>query len=285
MTRDRRDRADETPAGPKLAHTILYPLLGSVVGLGSPVGALLLRLALQSPPLPASWIRIELADNAVFYAYMGIDTVGAFAVFGYVLGLRSERQRSRNAALRERVRELHLSSITDGLTGAFSHAYLQEALALELAAARRDGRPLSVLMLDLDDFKAINDTHGHLFGDRVLREVTETIASNIRQADVLARYGGEEFAVLMPGADAETAHRVAERVRLAVSRSPVSDDTTAAPHAASVSVRLSVGAAPWRSEGDGEPAVALLRRAAVRLYAAKRAGKNRTVSATSEIKR
>ncbi|MBI5201194.1 MAG: GGDEF domain-containing protein, partial [Elusimicrobia bacterium] len=219
----------------------------------------------------------ELHEEKVFYWYMGVGTVLSFAIFGYLVGARSERQRARNAALRTRVRELHLSSITDGLTGAFSHAYLQEALQLELEASRRSGRPVSVLMLDLDDFKKLNDTHGHLFGDRVLREVTETIAANIRQADVLGRYGGEEFAVIMPGADPATAVKVAERVRLAVSRSPISP-----PHAAPVPVRLSIGAA---TTADGQTSAPdLIRKADENLYRAKNGGKNRTVGSGETVK-
>ena len=271
MVDDRRD--DDAPPVPQgLPHSLLYPLLGCVVGVGSPIGALIVRLALARPEFPGSWLGAELAAQKVFYWYMGVGTVLAFAVFGYVVGARSERQRARNAALRARVRELHLSSITDGLTGAFSHAYMQEALQVELASSRRTERPISVLMLDLDDFKKINDTHGHLFGDRVLREVTETIAANIRQADILGRYGGEEFAVIMPGADPSTAVKVAERVRLAVSRSPISP-----PHASPVPVRVSIGAAT--SPGGPTTAQELLHTADENLYRAKNAGKNRTVGA------
>ena len=262
---DHQHRVAEPP------HTVLYPLLGALLGLCSPTGALVLRLALERAPWTGGWIISELAENSLFYVYMGVVSVLTLAGFGYVVGKRSEHQRALSAALRERLRQLHLTSITDGLTGAYSHAYLQEALQLELAAAQRGRRLLSVLMLDLDDFKQINDTHGHLFGDRVLREVTETISTTVRQADVVARYGGEEFVVVMPGADTHTAVRVADRVRRAVSRAPIADRATP------VHARLSIGVATYPGEGD-ESALSLLRRADANLYRAKHGGKDRTVA-------
>ncbi|MBI4349516.1 MAG: GGDEF domain-containing protein [Elusimicrobia bacterium] len=274
MVEERRDEESQAPTA-GLPHTVLYPLLGSLVGLGSPVGALVVRWLLARPDSLWLWLARELSEEKVFYWYMGLGTVLSFAAFGWAVGRRSERQRARNAALRARIRELHLTSITDGLTGAYSHAYLQEALQVELESSRADGRSVSILMLDLDDFKKINDTHGHLFGDQVLREVTETIAANIRQADVLGRYGGEEFVVIMPGADAATALRVAERVRLAVSRSPVSP-----PHSQPVPVRVSIGFAT--SAGRDIAARSLLHEADENLYRAKNAGKNRTVGAGAE---
>ena len=277
LDRRRSSRTDAQEEGflESLPHYVLYPVLGFALGLGSPVGAFLLRFWLAEPLLKALWIRSELSYNFLFYAYMGFGTVAAFVVFGYILGAKSESQRVHNKDLRSRMEELELKSVLDGLTGAFSHAYLQETLSLELERARRQESPLSVLMLDLDDFKAVNDTHGHLFGDRVLKEVTETISMNIRQQDVLGRYGGEEFAVIMPGADSPTALRVAERVRRAVARTGIVDrrETPGSPPA-QVSMTVSIGQAtfPGSGEGDGP---SLLHRADTSLYRAKREGKNR----------
>ncbi|MCX5788200.1 MAG: GGDEF domain-containing protein [Elusimicrobia bacterium] len=274
MTQPMEHRRADGPHGQPyedLPHTVLYPLAGAVIGMACPAGALVLRLAAEHAPWTLGWVVSEIADNAIFYVYMGISTMVAFAAFGYVVGRRSESQRALSAELRRRVHELHLTSITDGLTGAYSHAYLQEALQLELAAAKRDGRRLSVLMLDLDDFKKLNDTRGHLFGDRVLREVTETISATVRHADIIARYGGEEFVVVMPGADTSTAVRIAERVRRAVSRAPVSDG------GAPVHTRLSIGVATFDGHGE-ETSLSMLGRADANLYSAKRQGKDRTIS-------
>lgn len=254
----------------RVPHHVLYPLIGFFLGLGSPVGAFLMRFWLADPILKALWVSSELRYNALFYIYMGVGTITAFVVFGYTLGVRSESQRVHNKDLRGRLQELHLKSVTDGLTGIYSHAYLQETLAIEMDRSRRTGRPLSVLIMDFDDFKKINDTHGHLFGDRVLKEVTETINMNIRQEDVLGRYGGDEFLVIMPGTDASTAARVADRIRGAVARAGIIDRRDGERP---VKTTLSIGSATFPSEG-AEDAPSLVDKADKNLYQAKHKGKN-----------
>ena len=168
--------------------------------------------------MPTMWARHELDYNFLFYSYMGVGTVISFMIFGYVIGLRSERQRVTNRVLSARVDELHLKSVTDGLTGAFTHGYLQEILELEIQHSLTHKAPLSMMIIDIDDFKRINDSHGHLFGDRVIKETAETISANVRSDDILGRYGGDEFVVIMPGADAATALHVAERARAGIAK-------------------------------------------------------------------
>lgn len=253
---------------------VSFALLGALMGLGSPVGAFILRWSHAEPRIFALWMEVELSANADFYGYMGLGTVAAFTVFGWYVGTHIESHRVRNRDLRRRVDELHLKSVTDGLTGAYSHAYLQEVLGLELAKAKAEGRPLSILMMDLDDFKKLNDGHGHLFGDRVLKELTETASMNIRHEDVLGRYGGEEFLVIMPGADAVTAGMVAERVRKAFERAGILPMRGAA---GTVTTTVSIGAATYDGTGDVDPR-ALISKADTNLYSAKRAGKNKVVS-------
>jgi len=261
-----------------LPHHIVYPLLGFLLGLGSPVGAFALRFALAAPMQKLLWTRQELGSHSFFYAYMGIGTVGAFVLFGYVLGVRSESQRVHNKNLRVRVEQLRIKSVTDGLTGVFSHAYLQENLQIEIARARRSQQPLSLLIIDLDDFKKVNDTHGHLFGDRVLKEITETINMNVRQEDVFGRYGGEEFLVIMPGADAAVAQRVAERIRKAVARAAIVDRrATLEGNGESVRVTISIGLSTFNHESS-EGGLELIHRADRSLYRAKKLGKNRVCS-------
>ncbi|MFA6029107.1 MAG: GGDEF domain-containing protein [Elusimicrobiota bacterium] len=278
-SRERRQPGAAEAAGflSALPHTVLYPLLGLGLGLLCPLGAFILRFVLADPVLKAVWVRSELSYNFVFYVYMEVATVAAFVVFGYVLGARSERQRARNRELRERIDLFHLKSITDGLTGAYSHGYLRETLTHEIERARRGGRPLSLLMMDIDDFKKLNDTHGHLFGDRVLVELVETASVSIRREDVLGRYGGEEFALVMPGADPATASRVAERVRRAVAHRAVIDAKEAKmdPRTPPVHMTVSIGVATLRAEDD---ATGLIGRADANLYRAKHGGKNRVVS-------
>lgn len=257
-------------------HHILFPVIGFFLGLCSPVTAFLLRLWQADPVHMDMWIRSELSYNSLFYLYMGVTTVLAFLAFGYLLGSRSESQRVHNKSLRERMEELHLKSVTDGLTGAYSHAYLQEMLSIEMERSKRHETSLSILMMDLDDFKLLNDNHGHLFGDQVLKEITETVNMHIRQEDVLGRYGGEEFMVIMPGADLDVAKRVAERVRSSVARAGIIDQRDL-QQSGPVQTTLSIGVATFLGAGKLTHA-GLIDHADRNLYRAKNKGKNRICS-------
>ena len=254
----------------KIPHTAVYSAIGAILGLLTPIGAFLLRFLQADPVLKMLWARSELSYNAVFYIYMFIGASITMILFGYVLGKLSESQRVHNRSLRERVEDLHLRSVTDGLTGAYSHAYLQESIAIELENSIRRGVPLSVVMLDLDDFKKINDTQGHLFGDRVLKELTETVSLSIRDGDVLGRYGGEEFMVVMPGADADIAKTVAERICKSIARAKIGDEDSG------VQVTVSVGVATFPGRGKVD-ALRLVDDADKKLYEAKNSGKNKVV--------
>jgi diguanylate cyclase (GGDEF)-like protein len=262
MSARRRRKTD--PDEPRLLRSVphywLYPALGLFIGLGSPIGAFALRFWLSAPLLRWHWIRNELDYNFLFYAYMGVGTVTAFMVFGYVLGLRSERQRISNRVLSARVEELHLKSVTDALTGAYSHGYLHEILELEIQRALTQKGSLSLLILDIDDFKRINDSHGHLFGDRVIKETAETISAHIRSEDILGRYGGDEFVVIMPGADHETAHNAANRICQAIARN-------------GYMATVSIGATTFTGS-DKQGVKDLIAAADANLYLAKREGKN-----------
>lgn len=260
----RRRRRDDSVAvrafWRALPHYYSLPIVGALLGFPSPIGAFLLRFWLADPILKTLWMRNELQYNAFFYVYMSLGTGAAFMLFGYLLGLRSERQRVSNRMLSARVEELHLRSVTDALTGAFTYGYLYEVLELEIQRTLTDKSPLSLLILDVDDFKRINDSHGHLFGDRVLRETAETISANIRSNDVLGRYGGDEFVVVMPGSDAKTALDVAGRVRGAVAKN-------------GFMATVSIGAATCDGGTHQTPAD-LIHRADLCLYQAKRDGKD-----------
>jgi diguanylate cyclase (GGDEF)-like protein/putative nucleotidyltransferase with HDIG domain len=112
-------------------------------------------------------------------------------------------------------------AITDGLTGLKTHRYFMEALELELRRSQRSGRPFSVIMMDLDQFKPVNDQHGHAQGDRVLSRVAKVLVDQGRKSSVLARYGGDEFSILMPDATVEEAHHAAERLRESIEGEPL----------------------------------------------------------------
>jgi diguanylate cyclase (GGDEF)-like protein len=166
-----------------------------------------------------------------------------------------------NASL---VRQLRDAAETDPVTGVYSHRHLQDRIRQETARAGRAGSPLSVLMIDLDDFKHINDVFGHQAGDRVLRSIAGTLRAAVRTSDVVARYGGDEFVVLMPDTGAEEAASVAARARDAVSAQahPMTDGSE-------VHVTCSAGLAIFPR--DGNSARRLLRSADAAMYAQKRA--------------
>lgn len=158
----------------------------------------------------------------------------------------------------------------DGLTGLWNRAHLDERLASEAATAARHDRPLSCVMLDIDHFKSINDSHGHLFGDTILAQMAQLVLRTVRQEDILFRYGGEEFLVLCPCVSAEGAARLAERIRHALSQ-----HLFVGPKGP-MSVTCSFGVADWRSG----PGFEMVHAADTALYHAKRSGRDRVCSAT-----
>jgi two-component system cell cycle response regulator len=181
------------------------------------------------------------------------------------------RTQLRRRRYEERLRaNYHLSmamAVTDGLTGLYNRRYMESHLASLLSQARPD-RPLSLMIIDIDHFKPINDTHGHAVGDEVLREFAGRIGRSIRGIDLAARYGGEEFVVIMPDTQLSAAASVAERLRLAIAEETFRIST----HAAGLRVTASIGVA-----GPGGGADAMLKRADEALYEAKRSGRNRVV--------
>jgi diguanylate cyclase (GGDEF)-like protein len=162
------------------------------------------------------------------------------------------------------VRQLRDAAETDLVTGVYSHRHFQDRVRQETARAARARSPLSVLMVDLDDFKRVNDEHGHQAGDRVLRAIAGALRAAVRTSDVVARYGGDEFVVLMPDTEAEEAEAVAARAEAAVAElpHPMADGST-------INVTCSVGLA--LHPRDGRSGKELLRAADKAMYAHKRA--------------
>ncbi|NND65340.1 MAG: sensor domain-containing diguanylate cyclase [Gammaproteobacteria bacterium] len=168
------------------------------------------------------------------------------------------------------------SGMTDVLTGWHNRRYLETRMHEELSRACRSGQTISCVLIDVDHFKQVNDKHGHLIGDQVLREVAARIDRQVRNGDVAARFGGEEFAIVMPNTSVEEAKQLAERVRLITAAAPV----TASDNLA-LAVTLSAGVAtiqPKSARDDvDEMAQNLLQQADDALYRAKSAGRNRVV--------
>jgi diguanylate cyclase (GGDEF)-like protein len=172
-----------------------------------------------------------------------------------------------NARLYETARNL---ADRDPLTGYFNHRYLHERLSEEVVRAVRNRQPLSVIMLDLDDFKLVNDTFGHVYGDRVLAHVADLMRSTLRASDVAARYGGDEFALILPETGREDAARTAARILEAFQASPF-----AAEGRQPFPIGASIGIATHPF--DGRSATELIAAADAGMYDAKDAGGNRAL--------
>ena len=164
-------------------------------------------------------------------------------------------------------RRVATQASTDSLTGLPNRRMFDEELALEWRRAERVGHTLALILLDLDDFKSVNDTYGHPAGDAVLRRVGEVLASGVRQVDLAGRYGGEEFGIIVPESDLDGAVSLAERLRASLAGASVELDTKA-----SLTITASFGVAV---KGELASAEELLRAADEALYEAKRSGKNR----------
>jgi diguanylate cyclase (GGDEF)-like protein len=187
--------------------------------------------------------------------------VAALRLFASGAALALERERALDSA------EAYAHAATvDPVTGVFNRRYIQIRLDEELQRSQRHQIPLALLMIDIDDFKRVNDSHGHLAGDTILRDVGDILRRSVRVFDVCARFGGEEFVIIMPGSTSENAMRIAERIRERIEHYRPADSVLAMTRV-TVSVGLAVSSA-------GSTVGQLLERADQALYEAKRAGKN-----------
>jgi diguanylate cyclase (GGDEF)-like protein len=246
-----------------MADKAKYAAIGVVLALGAPMGWLLGRIGLH---VSAGTLLAELSSNRPLYLYLLVGPLVAFTAFGLALGALSDRVVQANRRLAE-------LSLTDALTSLRNRRYFEERLAAECARAAREHAPLTLVMMDLDHFKAVNDKWGHAVGDLVLRHAASTIVNNIRAGDVACRVGGEEFMVVCPGTTSSEAFEVAERVREALRARAVTTDKGAVP------VTASFGVAEF---GVGETPSDVCRRVDKALYSAKAHGRNRTNSPLPE---
>lgn len=156
---------------------------------------------------------------------------------------------------------------TDYLTNLFSKRYFDRHLQISLTDARYRNQPLSMMMIDVDSFKAINDQYGHLAGDKILRETANILKSSIRRADICARYGGDEFSVILPDANSAQAKAVGERILENILHYQESPERTD-----SIPLTLSIGIAEWKAETTCE---GLINQADTAMYSSKNTGKNK----------
>ncbi|MFI5938251.1 GGDEF domain-containing protein [Actinoplanes sp. NPDC051494] len=251
-----------------LGLAALHP---SMVTLGEPTRAAapiastgrLAVLALASLLAPATLVVQELRGADLHVLLVAGSCAGLFLLVVARLG--------------NLVREHRRAAITDALTGLYTRRYFNEALATEQARTQRTGEPLSLVLVDVDHFKIVNDTYGHTAGDHVLVEVATRLRASVRAGDVVARYGGEEFAVLLPRTTPADAAAVAERLRAVIAA------TTMAIGAVTVPVTVSGGLAGLPD--DATSADDLILKADRLLYDSKESGRNLVTAAAGALPR
>jgi len=187
-----------------------------------------------------------------------------FILIGIFLGIIQALYIDRISSLYEKVRQL---SITDSLTSLYNRRYFMDKLEDEIDRATRYDRNLYLLLIDIDDFKKLNDTHGHQKGDKILEDFGYKLKKSIRRPDIAARYGGEEFVILMPEADVMSAQEVAKRLCKEISEHTFIDNELC-----DSKLTISVGVAGFPA--DARDATDLIKKADAELYRAKATGKN-----------
>jgi diguanylate cyclase (GGDEF)-like protein len=241
-----------------VSRRALYSAAGALLALGAPAGLLLLA-AIQAGEASPAWLARELSARTGTYVYVAAGTLVVFTLFGFVLGREGDA--------------LHALARTDPLTGLLNRRALTDRLNAEMARAERYGTSLSILLLDLDGLKRVNDRAGHRAGDAALQVLARALREGCRSADVGARWGGDEFVVLAPETRETDALDLADRIRASVA--------AGSPSGATVSIGVATvepGDGAPRGEGEGERVEVLVSNADAALYEAKKRGGNRVVA-------
>jgi diguanylate cyclase (GGDEF)-like protein len=230
-------------------------------------------LASTKPSVRAGWHLVPILAEG---ERMGVLAVWAEppAVRESLLTLAGTLAAVALMGLRQQQRQLALSN-TDGLTGLANHRYFQQQLGIAIGQSYLDGEPMALILLDIDHFKSVNDTYGHLVGDQVLREIAGVLRRELPPDGLAARYGGEELAIMLRGDSARDALSIAERLRVAIAGTDFVDPSTGSR----LRVTVSLGVAYYEL-GQGKNR--LIARADEALYTSKREGRNRVTVALPE---
>ena len=235
----------------RVPRRLLYPIYGVLLAQGAPLGLLALRAIVAHQLLSSSWTSAEVMKDPLLYVYLAASTSVVFAATAMILGRTVDR--------------LDELATSDALTGLHNRRHFDSHLKEELLRARRYGTALSLLLVDLDGLKPLNDRYGHEAGDEALKMIARVLKATCRATDIVARVGGDEFTVLAPFTSAAVAVELAERVRAKIS-------ATALPWG---HVTASIGIADLVQTGVSHPE-ALLAAADRALYEAKAAGRDRS---------
>lgn len=261
-----------------LAVTVLALMLAAIV-------ATFLAASVTGPLRHISTV-VDRISSGDLLARVDVEEVGVMAPLAHGVNAMAGHVALNQEALREQVQRAtqelrrqkeaaEMAARIDPLTGVYSRRAFTESAELEMQRALRYGTPLALIMIDLDHFKSINDTHGHATGDAVLASFSHSIALEVREVDVIGRYGGEEFLVLLPNTDVTEALRVAERMRLSIA------STELQVHGGSLRYSASFGVAGFDArELSLNP---FIDRADAALYQAKRTGRNRVELAPAPV--
>ncbi len=243
-----------SPMPETLPKATTFACLGALLSLGAPLGLLLVRsvAAREGPSL--DFIGAQIKSDPVLYGYLTFATLAMFVLLGRLLGARED--------------ELARTSITDPLTRLHNRRHVRERVEQELARSQRHGRTFSLLLIDVDHLKDINDRGGHEAGDRALLGVSDALRKTCRVSDLAARYGGDEFVALLPSTNAEQAIVLCERLRHVLSQTSVK---------LPIPLTVSIGVAESTSQTTS--ADALFEAADAALYEAKQAGRDRVTLA------
>lgn len=249
----------ELQSTPFMKNLLRYALFGFLWGIPIPFTVVGVDLSARQLDWSFEAVIALVAARPVHWFFLMHPLFFAL-VFG-VLGRSRDRQEER---MLETLRHFERASKTDGLTGLLNHSAFREALGKEMDRhLRRDDDNLSLVMLDIDHFKSVNDRFGHPAGDEVLKRIGKILAVHIRPYDIAARYGGEEFAVILPETPLETAMQLADRLRLVVEAESFAE----VGH-----LTISIGVASLASANN---AAGLVEQADAALYQSKRSGRNR----------
>ncbi|MCW8889727.1 MAG: GGDEF domain-containing protein [Sedimenticola sp.] len=221
--------------------------------------ALMLSLLVQNRPE-----AIDLKLELLHWGALCI-TLPCFALLGAYLNRLRERLRERNNNLNQALKKIQELAITDELTGLANRRSIMEQLANEWERSKRNQRPFCIALIDIDFFKEINDTYGHLAGDTVLQQFSSLVSQELRSPDKIGRYGGEEFLLIMPDTHVSEAEKVADRIRRTISQH---EHGNIAP---GLTIQVSIGIAEY----DNQPIQEIIKRADLALYQSKNSGRNR----------